>query len=112
MTTYGAPYRARNGSPRSRAVSSSAVSALRSSSRRGRTPASSTRPSTAQAGQHPGGVGRELQAGAELGELRRLLQNPDPVPVPRQRQGGGQPADAPAHDQDVRLHRSPPKIRG
>src|SRR5689334_14629206 len=46
MTTYGAPYRARNGSPRSRAVSSSAVSALRSSSRRGRTPASSTRPST------------------------------------------------------------------
>ncbi len=65
-----------------------------------------------QAGQHPGGVGRELQAGAELGELRRLLQNPDPVPVPRQRQGGGQPADAAAYDQDVRLHRSPPKIRG
>jgi hypothetical protein len=66
----------------------------------------------AQAGQHPGGVRRELKAGAQLGELRRLLQHPDPVPVPGQRKGGGQPADAPAHDQDVRLHRSPPKIRG
>ena len=66
----------------------------------------------AEAGQYPGGVGRELQAGSELGELGRLLQHPDPVPVPRQGQRGGQPADAPAHDQDVRLHRSPPKIRG
>ena len=65
-----------------------------------------------QVGQHPGGVGRELQAGAELGELCRLLEHHHPVPVTGQGQGGGQPADAPADDQDVRLHRSPPKIRG
>ena len=43
---------------------------------------------------------------------RRAAGRPDPVPVPGQSKSGGQPADAPAHDQDVRLHRSPPKIRG
>ena len=58
--------------------------------------------------QYARGVGRELQAGAELGELRGLLKHPDLVPVAGQGQGGGQPADAAADDQDVHLQVSPP----
>ena len=103
MTTYGAWYRAANGSPRSSAVSSSAVTALRSSSRP-RPYAGVQHPvQDAQPVQDPGGVGRELQAGPELGELRGLLKHPDLVPVAGQGQGGGQPADAAADDQDVHL---------
>jgi hypothetical protein len=60
----------------------------------------------AEAAKHPGGVGCQLQARTELGELRRLLQHPNLVPVPCQGQGGGQAADPAADDQDV--HVAPP----
>jgi len=86
------------GSPRSRAVSSSAVSALRKQAAGAAArPASSTRPSTPEAGQLPG------WHWARAAARRRGSANcgpPSPatrtrLPVPRQRQGGGQPANNP-----------------
>jgi hypothetical protein len=44
-------------------------------------------------------IGSELDAGADLTDLRRLLEDLDPISLARQYQCAGQPADATAGDQ-------------
>jgi len=51
--------------------------------------------------EDPGGVGRELQAGAYLAELCGLLQDGDPVTGPGQGDGVGEAADAATNDDDL-----------
>ena len=51
--------------------------------------------------QHAGAVGADLDAGADLLELGRLLVDLDVEPALEQRQRGGQPADAAADDDDL-----------
>jgi hypothetical protein len=51
--------------------------------------------------QHPRAVRRDLHAGAELGEVRRLLVDLDVVAVAQQRQRGREPTNAGADDQDA-----------
>ena len=51
--------------------------------------------------EHPEHVGPELNAGADLLERRGLLDHLRRNTLPRQRQGGGQSADAAADDQDL-----------
>ena len=48
-------------------------------------------------------VGAELDAGAELLELRRLLEHPHRKALARQRIGGRQPADAAARDEEGKV---------
>src|SRR6185437_7446118 len=48
-------------------------------------------------------VGRELDAGAKLAQLARLLENLDLDASLQQRQAGDEAADARARDQDFRL---------
>ena len=50
--------------------------------------------------EHPEHVRPELDAGADLLELRRLFQHLDRNALARQRQRRRQPADAAANDQD------------
>lgn len=50
--------------------------------------------------QHAGPVGRDLQAGADLGYLRRLFQHRHGKAALRQGAGGGQAGDAGADDGD------------
>ncbi len=54
--------------------------------------------------QPPRDIGAELDAGADLAEGGRLLQHLDAMPLARQRQGGSQPADAGAGDEDLQAH--------
>ncbi len=49
--------------------------------------------------QHPSGIGGELNAGASFLKLFRLIEQLDPDPPLRQRQGRRQPADAGTGDQ-------------
>ena len=51
--------------------------------------------------QHARAVGRDLHAGAELGEPVRLLVDRDVVAVAQQRERGREAADARADDQDA-----------
>jgi hypothetical protein len=46
------------------------------------------------------GVGRELDAGADLAELRRLLQHQRTKTLERESERAGEPADASAGDDD------------
>ena len=48
--------------------------------------------------EHAEHVGAELDAGADFLELRRLLQHLDRDALARQRERGGEPADAAADD--------------
>ena len=50
--------------------------------------------------ERPKHVGTELDAGADLAELRRLLQHPHRKSLARERIGGRKSADAAAGDQD------------
>jgi hypothetical protein len=50
--------------------------------------------------EHPHGVGRELQPGTDLAEFRRLLDDMDAAIPAAQGQGGGEPGDAAADDQN------------
>src|SRR5205807_1710361 len=76
-------------------------------------PCGADRAFEAQREQHARAVGRDLNAGAKLCELRRLLIDLDRVALAQQRERGCQPANACADDQDAQsvLHSKTPKAR-
>jgi hypothetical protein len=49
--------------------------------------------------QHAGRIRRQLQAGADFPELRRLLDDVDGAAGPGERERGGEAADAAADDE-------------
>ena len=55
-------------------------------------------------GQHPRGIGPELQARAHLAKRRRLLQQHGRHTLARQGQGAGQAADASTGDDHLLVH--------
>lgn len=57
----------------------------------------------AETSQHFHCVGRHLDAGADAGEARRLLEDVDVVPRTREQRCCGQPADACAHYRDIQF---------
>jgi hypothetical protein len=59
-----------------------------------------TRPPTPERVERVPGVGRELDAGADLAELRRLLEHHRAEALAREGERGGEPADAAARDDD------------
>jgi hypothetical protein len=53
--------------------------------------------------EHPEHVGTKLNAGAHLGELRRLLEHAARHALLRQGERRGEPADAASDDEDTRV---------